>query len=254
MAQMDNRPGIGQGNEQPLYGGERPRPASGGGGLESLRGMGESYAPAQRALETANRNLANAGYAFDDALRIRLDWTLQQQRATEAKTLAASAQAELDHRLQLADGADGSFFNADHTFNERELAAFMQTYTSQVKGWDKGFITPEYQQDAQESMNNMRAGLQAQIAAGIGRATFARANASLMQGFNERLALGDFEGAMAYAVEGVKAGGAHEADLYKMHRKACRAYAQSRSEQGRGDTKITIQNLESVSGDDIPSL
>ena len=252
MPTIDNRPGLGQGGEQPLYGGERLQPTM-GGGLEALRVMGESYAPAQRALETANRTLANVGYQFDDALRTRLDWTLQQQRASDAKVLAASAQAELDHRLGLADGASGSFFNADHTFNEKELAAFMKTYTSQVRGWDKGFITPEYQQDALESMENMRAGLKAQIAAGIGRATYARANANLLQGFNERLALGDFEGAMTYAIEGVKAGGAHEVDLHKFHAKACRAYASKRAEEGRGDTTISIQNLESIA-DDIPTL
>lgn len=224
MAMQDTRAGLGEGQQKPLYGGARNETQyRSGRQLSALRNLGDGYAPAKRVLETANQNLINAGYGLSDALQQRLDWTLMQQRAEQAKVIAASAQAELDQRLKAPDGESGSFFNADHTFNQAELQAFTKSYSDQISGWDKGFISPDYQKTASESMTDMRAGLHSQIAAAIGKATYSRANALLMRGFEERLSLGDFDGAMAYAVEGLKNGGAHDAELPKLRAKAGRA-------------------------------
>ena len=243
MAMQDTRVGLGGGQEKPLYGGTRNEAQSRGrGGLSVLHGMGESYAPAQRALETANRNLMNAGNALPEAMRQRLDWTLQQQRQEQAKSIAAAAQLELNTRLNLQDGVAGSFFNEDHTFNEKELKSFTKTYGDQIKGWEKGFLTPEYQNNALESMTDMKAGLQAQIGAAIGKATFTRANTLLMKGFSERLDLADFDGAMAFAVEGLRNGGAHLADMPKLRARAGRARILHKAKAGASDNEVPFVN------------
>lgn len=214
----------------PIYQGQLYEPSTGSNSATALNAISRIGAndPAKRANEQANRNLIAAGYGVDEALIARLDWTLQQQRSEQAAALQLAANNEMKGRLALEDGAQGSFYNADHTFNMAELKDFYARYNEQMKGWEKGFISQDMQQDAVESVVKMRNGLNNNISALLGAATKQRARAALDKGFNSRLELGDYNGAMQFAIESLQAGACAPGELQGFHRKAAVHHAKSR--------------------------
>lgn len=166
--------------------------------------------------EVWDKNQARAtqnAYAIEDAIVDRLEYTREQELEAESKQLNADLKAGLDHALSLANGAPGSLFKADGTPNAAAIKSFANPYTARLTNWNKGFITPQSQQQAALAKQIARTGIKETIRATVSESLKPRALAAFKQNYELSLAQGDSEGAINAAKELHARGYASDSEL-----------------------------------------
>ncbi|MBR5186410.1 MAG: hypothetical protein IKW19_08945 [Akkermansia sp.] len=157
---------------------------------------------------------AQAGENIEQALIDRQEFTLRQNREAQLRQATDELNAELAQRLALADGAQGSLFDANGQLNTAAVAEMKKRYGRLSNTWTKGFINPHSVLAATEAQAKYHASLAQQIDSTILSSLKPRALGAYRRNAAAAVAAGDYDGARRINREAYDAGVIPDTDFY----------------------------------------
>lgn len=157
---------------------------------------------------------AQAGENMDQALIDRQEFTLRQNREAQLRQSMDELNAEMAQRLALADGAEGSFFDANGRLNASAVSEIKRRYGRLSNTWTKGFINPDSIQAATVAQQKYLDSLASSIDSSILSAIRPRAQAAYRRNIDAAVAAGDYVGARRIAREAYDAGQTSDSEFY----------------------------------------
>lgn len=133
-------------------------------------------------------------YNFEQAIRDRQEFILEQNRSTALQDASSQMEMELAQRLALADGAPGSFYDENGLLNKDEVAAFKQKYTQIADAWTSGFTSEQGYLKATEAQRTYRSSVNSSVDSKIAAALKSRAAAALRSNLRAAVVRRDYDG------------------------------------------------------------
>lgn len=164
----------------------------------------------QRSAAVAEQASVN----IEQALIDRQEFTLQQNREAQLRQATDELNAELAQRLALADGAQGSLFDANGQLNTAAVAEMKKRYGRLSNTWTKGFINPHSVLAATEAQAKYHASLAQQIDSTILSSLKPRALGAYRRNAAAAVAAGDYDGAARIHRTAHDAGLTSDAEFY----------------------------------------
>lgn len=157
---------------------------------------------------------AQAGENHEQALIDRQEFTLRQNREAQLRQSMDELNAEMAQRLALADGAEGSFFDANGRLNASAVSEIKRRYGRLSNTWTKGFINPDSIQAATVAQQKYLDSLASSIDSSILSAIRPRAQAAYRRNIDAAVAAGDYAGARRIASEAHDLGQTSDSEFY----------------------------------------
>lgn len=157
---------------------------------------------------------AQAGENIEQALIDRQEFTLRQNREAQLRQSMDELNAEMAQRLALADGAEGSFFDANGRLNASAVSEIKRRYGRLSNTWTKGFINPDSIQAATVAQQKYLDSLASSIDSSILSAIRPRAQAAYRRNLDAAVAAGDYNRARRIASEAHDAGQTSDSEFY----------------------------------------
>lgn len=197
MAQKQNDDSLSRFGQQSLYNGAQPQPA----GTAQAPNLASLARPAATTgadfLAKGTQAQVEAASAFEQAAIERNNYIIDQTRQAAILDITNNANAELQRRLSLADGATGAFYDANGAFRETDYANFKQRLTQKLSGMTEGYIGDAARAAAASSQTEVAARLMGQMDVAMAKNMAPRAGEAVRRNAAALQAMGDFEGAQA---------------------------------------------------------
>ena len=212
-------------SNRPLYGGANYTPTQ---QPTPVRIATES--PVQNLLDKGQEAQRESAQLLSEAYITRYERTLDLQHKSTATDISAALEADLNNRRQLVDGDPDSLFNADHTLNKTKLRELITQYSDKAATTNRGYVTQEAQERANQSRSKFTDGLRNRIGTEIGILVSQRARTAFAANYFGLIAAGRYDEAIASIPEGNASGGCAPEENLRYRNNALRAAAKAKTE------------------------
>lgn len=196
--------------ELPLYQGSQFQPAripQGSAPVEHP--MADTW---QKSAAVTTQTALNLEIAKQD----RQEYILEQNRSAALQEAAHNLDMEMLQRLQLANGADNSFYDENGILIQSEVDELRQRYLSISDAWTSGFQTEHGMRAAQQAQTKYRSSVDQTIDAKLTAGLKARAQSALQSNIKASITRGDYDTPITAIDNSVKRGFTSPADAAVM--------------------------------------
>lgn len=153
---------------------------------------------------------------FEIAKQERQEYILEQNRSAALQEAAHNLDMEMLQRLQLANGADNSFYDENGILIQSEVDELRQRYLSISDGWTSGFQTEHGMRAAQQAQTKYRSSVDQTIDAKLIAGLKSRAQSALQSNIKASITRGDYDTPITAIDNSVKRGFTSPADAAVM--------------------------------------
>lgn len=132
---------------------------------------------------------------LESAIRDRQEYTLEQNRSAALQAAHQALDTEMLQRLNIADGEDGSLYDANGILIKSELDELRSRYLSVADAWTSGFTTDQGRAAAAQAQQQYRAAVTNAINSKVLAGLKTRAKNAMQNNIKACISRGNYQGA-----------------------------------------------------------